>query len=393
MTRPAVVGLAVLATVAVILSFAFGEPASIVLPLAYGGAGVFVAWRRPANPIGWLLVVMGWGLMLGPLRVPATAERLLAGDLEPGLAVAAWGNSSGYSLAFAALVAIAGLFPDGHLPVGRWRSPTIATIAGATLLSVVICVHPEIFPTPAGASAGVVIDNPFAFAPDARLWSLVPDADTLYPVLAAIVAIAALGLVARSRRASPVVRMQYRWFIAAMVLVLVTSSVWAVATLGFAADALGPAFYISILSMAAIPIAIGVAVVRYRLFDIDRIISRTIGWAAVTGVLVVVFVAGVLLLQTVLTGFTQGQTLAVAASTLVAFALFQPVRWRVQRAVDRRFDRARYDGERTAAAFAERLRDQVDLADLEVDIATTVGRALRPRETGLWLRTDRPRGS
>ena len=135
---------------------------------------------------------------------------------------------------------------------------------------------------------------------------------------------------------------------------------------------------VSYVGILAMPIAIGIAVTRYRLYEIDRLISRTIGWALVTGVLVLVFAGTVVGLQAILARITQGETLAVAASTLVAFALFQPVRRRVQTAVDRRFDRARYDGDRTAAAFTERLREQVDLAGLEADIAGVVDTALRP---------------
>jgi DNA integrity scanning protein DisA with diadenylate cyclase activity len=146
--------------------------------------------------------------------------------------------------------------------------------------------------------------------------------------------------------------------------------------------------YVGILAM---PIAIGIAITRSHLYEIDRLISRTIGWAIVTGVLVTIFAAGVLALQALLSRFTQGQTLAVAASTLVAFALFHPVRRRVQHTIDRRFDRARYDGERTAAAFAERMRDEVDLAELENDIGETIGTALRPVSTNVWLRrSSRP---
>jgi hypothetical protein len=146
---------------------------------------------------------------------------------------------------------------------------------------------------------------------------------------------------------------------------------------------------VSYAVVLALPIAIGIAVTRYHLYEIDRLISRTIGWALVTGVLGTVFVVTVVGLQAILDQVMQGETLAVAASTLVAFALFQPVRRRVQTAVDHRFDRARYDGERTATAFAERRRDQVDLAELEADIAGTVGSALRPRSFGIWIRPGR----
>ena len=141
--------------------------------------------------------------------------------------------------------------------------------------------------------------------------------------------------------------------------------------------------YVGILLM---PIAIGIAILRYRLFEIDRIISRTIAWAVVTGVLGAVFAASVVGLQTALSNFIQGETLAVAASTLVAFVLFQPVRRRVQSTVDRRFNRARYDAERTATAFAGRQRDQTNIAGLRVDLVGTIDSALHPQAVGVWIR-------
>jgi hypothetical protein len=144
---------------------------------------------------------------------------------------------------------------------------------------------------------------------------------------------------------------------------------------------------VTILTLFALPVVIAIAVLRYRLFEIDRVVSRTIGWAVVTGSLLAVFGGAVVGLQALLADVTQGQTLAVAASTLVAFALFQPLRRRVQAAVDRRFDRARVDADRTASAFADRLRDQIDLGGVEADIAGTIEAALRPSSTGVWVRT------
>ena len=129
----------------------------------------------------------------------------------------------------------------------------------------------------------------------------------------------------------------------------------------------------------------GVAILRYRLYEIDRLVSRTIGWALVTGVLAVVFVALVVTLQAILAPVTKENTLAVAASTLIAFALFQPLRRRVQRAVDRRFDRARYDGQRTVDAFAGRLRTEVDLPTLREALAATADEAVRPSTAIVWL--------
>jgi hypothetical protein len=136
-----------------------------------------------------------------------------------------------------------------------------------------------------------------------------------------------------------------------------------------------------------------VAVLRYRLYEIDRLISRGLSWGLLTGILVAVYAGAVLVLQGVLAAVTQGQTLAVAASTLLAAALFQPLRRRLQHVVDRRFDRAGYDAEWTAAAFAVRLRDQVDLASLERDIEATVTSSLRPGSAALWVRATTSGGA
>ncbi len=143
---------------------------------------------------------------------------------------------------------------------------------------------------------------------------------------------------------------------------------------------------LSVAILPIIPVSVAVAILRYRLYDIDRFISRTISYGLITGLLVAVFLLVNLGLQSVLSSFTSGNSLAVAGSTLLAAALFTPVRGRVQRIVDRRFDRARYDGERTASAFSVRMRDAIDLPAVTTDLDVTVRRALAPSRVGLWLR-------
>jgi hypothetical protein len=133
-------------------------------------------------------------------------------------------------------------------------------------------------------------------------------------------------------------------------------------------------------------VAIGIAVLRYRLYEIDRLISRTLSWGLVTGSALAVYAVAVIAFQAALANVTQGQTLAVAGSTLVAFALFQPIRQRVQGAVDRRFDRSRYDALRTVDGFAERARNEVDLARLSDALLHTAGATVRPEGAALWLR-------
>jgi hypothetical protein len=214
----------------------------------------------------------------------------------------------------------------------------------------------------------------------ASVLAVVDTVGALSILVAFVVGIAAV--VHRVRHARGDQRQQMKWFLAAMVpaaILLPLSLNETTSTIPF----------VDLLSVATLPLAaaaVALAILRYRLYEIDRIISRTIGWALVTGVLVAVFAGLVVALQAVLAPVTNENTLAVAASTLVAAALFQPVRRRVQEAVDRRFDRARYDGQRTVDAFAERLRAQTDLADVERDLGITASSALSPSTTTLWLR-------
>ena len=193
------------------------------------------------------------------------------------------------------------------------------------------------------------------------------------------IALAFVAVFVRYRRSRGLERQQMKWFLATVAL-LVTASL-----LAGVSDALLFVFTF-LLALAFLPIAVGIAVLRYRLYDIDRLISRTIGWALVTGILASVFVGVVLVLQALLAGVTQGATLAVAASTLAAFALFQALRRRIQVAVDRRFDRARSDGQRTVDAFAERLRDEVELETVTNDLGATAAGSVNPSQATLWLK-------
>ncbi len=213
--------------------------------------------------------------------------------------------------------------------------------------------------------------------------------------IAALVVALLLGVTAvitRFRRSQGVERAQLKWFVAANVAVG-TFVILGFADGGFLGLVAGTnPTILDLLAYASSllpPVAVGIAILRYRLFEIDRLIARTLSWGIVTGLLVGGFAAAVVALQAVLADFIQGQTVAVAASTLVAFALFQPLRRRVQSAVDRRFDRAHYDAQRTVAEFSDRLRDEVDLAALSGDLDTTIRDAIAPRSIGIWLRESR----
>ncbi len=353
--------------------------------LTYGGIGGYLVIRRPANPIGWLLLLIGWGLELGSVQVAVPPSGALV-PTDFVTAVAVWGSGCGWSLAFLGIFWLSLTFPEGRLPSGTAGRVGRLAIAGMVVQRAGDLAQPARQRQRAWRSVRRLRPNPAAIAPEASFWQLVPATDVLHVAMLVLVGVGLAAMLARARRATGLVRLQYRWLIAALVLIVASTAVWALATRTLGMDSFGVAFVPVLLAYAAVPAAIAVAVLRYRLYEIDRIISRTLSWATVSGVLVVVFAGLVVGLQALLTGVTQGQTLAVAASTLVAFALFQPVRRRVQRIVDSRFDRARYDSEQTAAAFAERLRTEVDLEAVAGDLTGSVEHALRPRSLGLWLK-------
>ncbi len=351
-----------------------------VITLSYVAVGFLLAGRPGAGRIAAVLLAGGALLAAAPFGYSVGGELvfhaprgafanavLLLGPLAigPGIALI--------------LPGVALVFPTGRFPSRRWNLP-VGLVAGAMAAgSLVELILPgSITPEPRGSH------NPFGIEGLPAGLAAVG-----YPlVTAGIVGAMILGVAAvliRYRSGDVTLRQQLRWFIAAVLLAAVPLPIGVVPSIG------GPQWFVlAAVGLLLVPVSVGIAVTRYRLYEIDRLISRSIGWALVTGVLVAVFAGTVVGLQAIFASITRGQTLAVAASTLVAFALFQPLRRRVQTAVDRRFDRGRYDGERTLAAFAQRLRSEVDLASLEGDIAVTVVSTLRPSSIGVWLRLPVP---
>lgn len=367
-----------------------GEGPGILIPLGVIAAdtvllssmGLLIERQRPGNRIAWVMGVGGALIVLVFLGFVVGASRFfLAGpeDVPGGFAGLVASVTLGPAL-FLPLAVLPILFPDGRLPGPRWRIPFALVVALVLVPSIAWLVKP-------GPVAGGLPDNPIGLDVPAAvalggLGALLP----LGVLGGAALAIAALAT--RFRRSDGIEREQLKWLLGSVAVVAVIVPVSFVDTFLDEGDA---GFTVidaaAMASLALIPISVAIAILRYRLFDIDRIISRTVGWAVVTGALLLVFGALVLGLQAILVDVIQGPTLAVAISTLVAFALFQPIRRRVQTAVDRRFDRARYDGELAAAAFAERLRDQVDLADLRRDLLTVTRETVRPAQADVWVRT------
>jgi hypothetical protein len=349
------------------------------------GIGAFLAIRVPANRIGGLLLLAGTLLAAGVFGgAYGEASIVSSGGTWPATSLLAWSADILFiPPVIIVAAAVPSIFPDGHLPSPRWRWLPVMMVAGTVLAS----MNPAFSPGP--ISDTLLIENPFGIA---GLAPYLPTADLIATLSAAPVLIGAVAAVAaRYRRGSLVEREQIKWLLAVSGVAAAAFSVAFLSTvfLPSAPVLANGGWLIGFSALAGLPVAIAIAIVRYRLFEIDRLVSRTIGWAIVTGVLVGGFVVVVVLLQALLAGLTQGQTLAVAASTLIAFALFQPLRRRVQRAVDRRFDRARYDAQRTADRFAQRLRAETDMERVTTELSRTASSAVAPASLSIWLR---PRG-
>jgi hypothetical protein len=334
---------------------------------AYSSMGALLIRRVPANLIGALLLATGTALTAGSVLLAYGAVGASAAPPWPGAAIVSALGDVWYTGPFViALVGVPLVFPDGRLPSRRFRWVVWVTVAGTVLMALggLAPLIPGL--TDTAAIGGVIM---------------------LLSVLALIFGFGGAGVAiwVRFRRGDPVQRQQVKWLLAdagvavvAFPLAMLSGSSEALLALAFWA--------IGFVAFLGLPVAIGIAVLRYRLYEIDRLVSRTIGYAVVTVTLVGVFAGAILVFQAVLAPLTGGNTEAVAASTLLVAALFQPLRRRVQAVVDRRFNRARYDAERTVAAFTARLRDEVDLESLSADVLEAVAETIAPATVGLWIR-------
>lgn len=352
----------------------FWTPTQVWLIATFGLGGAFIVGRQPGNGVGRILWLIGAVLGLDTLASQWVITAATLGGPLPGVTIAAWFSNWSLSLVLAlALGFLPLLFPTGTPPSPRWRRllPLFAVI------TVLVPLGDMLRPGPVDIGPAHVLNPTGMAGPLDDALSML--GDVVPPVILPIVIAAG---VSRYRNGGWLERQQLKWFTAAVSLTgigLVSAT-----TLG---GVLGSVTLLpTLVALGFMPIAIGIAVTRYRLYAIDRIVSRTLAWAVITAILALVSGAVVFGLEDVLAGITQGQTLAVAASTLVAFALFQPVRRRVQSIVDRRFDRARYDGQRAVDAFAERLRGEVDLVAIGDEMLAVVGSTVRPRHESIWLR-------
>jgi len=374
--RVALIAVVAAVTAASVLSV---NPFAFLTSVSYGATGALLVIRRPRNVIGWLVIALGFQLAKPDLVSAGDIAAVAAGTATPATALLVWFEAWIGAVGYVAFLTLAILFPTGQLPLGRWRRPSIAILGAAIALVLAITFATTI------SVSGTDVSNPVALLRDLPLWGLVPGGGLLFLPLLGMVAAGVASLLVRYREATGILRQQLRWLVSSALFV-VAAIVFGLAGTGITGTVSGWPWIPAIVAYPTIPIAIGVAITRYRLFEIDRIVSRTIAYAIVSAVVAIVFGGVIVLLSAALAPFTQGQTIAVAASTLAACAVFQPVLHRVRRAVDRRFNRARYDAEPAVAAFSIRLRNEVDIAAVTHDLHSTVQDAVHPASLGLWIR-------
>jgi hypothetical protein len=364
-----------------------------VVILAFTLVGTLIASRIPGNPIGWVCLAIGLTLMLagaaGEYDVYALQTR--PGSL-PGAEYMAWLEnwlwipSVGLIGTFLVL-----LFPDGRLPSRRWRP--VAWLAATVVVSA--SVSEALAPGPLSEAPNVT--NPFGLEAARHAVELVNMSTFLLLPLCFVAS--ALSMIVRFRRATGEERQQLKWFASAAALLATVFSATVVG--GIVEDVMGRsgsslAFKILqdvvTLSFAGLPIAMGIAVLKYRLYDIDRIINRALVYGTLTATLVLVYVGGVVSLQYAFRTLTgQGSQIAIVASTLAIAALFNPLRRRIQSFIDRRFYRRKYDARKTLEAFSAKLRDETDLDTLGGDLVGVVRETMQPAHVSVWLRPDTPR--
>jgi hypothetical protein len=375
-----------------------GFAAAIVVNLIfllYPAAGIVVVRRRPRNPIGWLLIVTGcaWGMVEASIAYGDWALKVHAGNIPGGAVVAsvslwAWAPAVAITGAFLLLV-----FPNGHLPGPRWR--WLSYLCGlAVAVSIVVDV---LTPGPMTVTGFPGHHNPFGVR------ALAPVASALEPVVILIplsTVGAIVSLVARYRRAGLTERLQIKWLAAAGAFcgtlygaALILAAVYSSSNQA-TPDWVNTIQDVWFVSLGLIPVAIGFAVMRYKLFEIDVIIRRTLIYTLVVGGLALVYLGGAAVIGSLLRGLTGSSgTVAVSVSTLAAVAAFQPLRRATQRMVDRRFYRAGYDAQATLDRFGERLREQIDLDALCEELRGVVAGTVQPAHTSIWLLEPTPETS
>jgi hypothetical protein len=359
--------------------------------------GAVLATRRPRNPIGWLLLVMGLCYAAYPFVTWYTAAALfVAADPLPGWRWVAWIGNWIWPPALTCLALSLLLFPDGRPPSPRWRPVAWVAITATVLLMMIGATQSgtlQLAVSVKDSSVTSQLANPLGVAVVSP-WL----AEPLVLVLLAAQVLAAGSLLVRFGHSRGVERQQLKWVVYAALLFGLHQLGLVLAFLaGLTGPDQAPPLWLGLvenLTFGFFFVAIAVAVLRYRLYEIDRLINRTLVYGALTALLGGVYAGTVLVLGQLFGGISaKPPSWAIAGATLAVAALFQPARRRIQQAVDRRFNRRKYDAVKTVEAFSVRLRDQVDLDTLSTELLRVVDRTMQPSTVSLWLRPGaQPRG-
>jgi hypothetical protein len=348
---------------------------------AFMVVGAVIVAHRPGNAVGWLFSAVGLLSITGVLAMEYAGYAYITrpGSL-PGAVVAAWYQQWWSWMLIVVFVFTLLLFPTGRLLTARWRSVAVALAAVTAGMVVLNALQPTLTLPDTGYTVG----NPIGLAAARDLQDGAVGA-VLVGLLLICTGAAMLSVVLRFRRSQGVERQQLKWFsYAAVLAVLVELALDNVPAVRFLAVPFG-------LVIALIPTAAGIAILRYRLYDIDRLINRTLVYGLLTVLLAGVYVGLVLVLGQLFGGLSaEPPSWAVAGATLAVAALFQPARHRIQQAVDRRFNRAKYNAATTIEAYSVRLREEVDLDTLSTELLAVVDQTMEPTRISLWLRPSAP---
>ena len=356
--------------------------ADLTFIVAFGSflpLGAFIAGRRPENPIGWVMAVMGFSIVLSDAMTEYAVRGLLLdpGSL-PGAATVGWlsGIVGIPGIGFLSFLML--LFPTGRLPSPRWR-----WVARGAVLDLVVLFIGSAALWPVRGARLILSDE----SADQFFIPGVLNAAWIGMILFGLLGL--ISLIVRFRSSAGTERQQLKAmaFVASVLTVFVTLEVLVFDAVGIKDEGFRTASETVLnLAVAGIPVTVALAILRYRLYDIDRVINRTLVYGVLTAILVGVYVGMVFGFQALLASVTAESDLAVAASTLAVAGLFRPVRTRVQRFIDHRFYRRRFDAQRTLETFSGRLRDEVDLTSLSSQLTRVVADTMQPAHVSLWIK-------
>jgi hypothetical protein len=346
----------------------------LLVSLSFAVVGAVVAAGAPRNSIGWLLLAIGGGIaLLGVTQALAELEIASPGSV-PAASALAWLSAN---VGFVTLVTVMALLP--RLPSGTFLSPSWRLVDALAVAAFAAGSATSFEPGPLDDHPE--FDNPVGIPGFGKVNALLEP--IALALLLALLAVSLASVAVRFRRARGIERLQLQWVGLSIAMTVV---LWLAAFAFSYSDSDSLIWVAWSLSLCTVPVSIGVAVQRYRLYDIDHVISKTLVYGSLTVVLAGAYAGLVLAGQWAFSSFAGGSDLAIAVSTLVVAALFLPLRSRLQRLVDRRFYRRRYDAQRTLEAFGARLREQVELDVLADDLRAVVTETMQPAHVSLWRR-------